>query len=289
MERATRDIVSRASYTEIAEGRGTPNGGGWLDATHLGKSFVESTFPGMTERTRNVGQALSEQPIEVSPTAHYHMGGVTIESDCRTNLSGLFAAGGAHGANRLGGNGVVDSTVLGKRAGLAMADAIDGREVPAIDHDQVEASIRRLTAPLDRTDGANVYDLRDELEEVMWENVGLVRTESDLEQGIERIEAIAGEVNEVSVRGSRRYNLEWQSFMDLENLIAIARLVAVSAFHRTESRGHISGRITRSGMTIRGLKTSMFSRTARQTGYGRNRLHSPIGSLLDRLARTPSD
>jgi succinate dehydrogenase / fumarate reductase flavoprotein subunit/fumarate reductase flavoprotein subunit len=241
MERATRDIVSIASYQEIMAGRGTPNGGVWLDATHLGTAVVEEKFPGMTERTRNVGQSLSEQRVEVSPTSHYHMGGVTIDSGCRSDVPGLFVAGedagGAHGANRLGGNGVVDSTVLGMRAGETVADYVEDRENPALDADQADRIVERVSAPLDRTEGTDVYELREELEDVMWEHVGVVRDGETLTRGIERIQRIREELSSVAVSGTRRYNLEWQQWMDVENLAVAAEMVARSARYRTESRG----------------------------------------------------
>ena len=241
MERATRDIVSIASYKEIMAGRGSPNGGVRLDATHLGQERVEELFPGMCERTRNVGMPLSETRVEVSPTAHYHMGGARIDSDCHTELPGLFVAGedagGAHGANRLGGNGVVDSTVLGKVAGEAVAEFIEGRSQLESDTEQVTESIERVTKPLTRDAGEDIYDLRDALEETMWECVGVVRTAEKLEEGIERIEAIRSRLDDVSVSGSRHYNLEWNEFIDVENLVAAAEMVARSALYREESRG----------------------------------------------------
>lgn len=241
MERATRDIVSIASYKEIMAGRGTQNGGVWLDATHLGEQVVEEKFPGMTERTRNVGQPLSETRVEVSPTAHYHMGGVVIDGNCRSDIPGMFVsgedAGGAHGANRLGGNGVVDSTVLGKCAGEAVAESLPNRDRMPIDDGQVASIIDRVSQPLERSDGRDVYDLRDELEETMWEYVGVVRDEETLEAGIERIGEIRAALSEVAVSGSRRYNLEWNEFMDVENLAIVAEMVARSARYRTESRG----------------------------------------------------
>jgi len=241
MERATRDIVSIASYKEIMEGRGSPNGGVWLDATHLGKKRVEELFPGMTDRTRNVGMPLSETRVEVSPTSHYHMGGARISADCHSDLKGLFVAGedagGAHGANRLGGNGVVDSTVLGKVAGEAVATFITDRGYESVDEPQIEQIIDRVTTPLDRDEGLDIYTLRDDLEQTMWEHVGIVRTEEKLKEGIERIEEIESRLTEVSVSGSRRYNLEWNEFMDVENLITAAKMVACSALYREESRG----------------------------------------------------
>ncbi|MFB6131082.1 MAG: FAD-binding protein [Salinigranum sp.] len=241
MERATRDIVSIASYKEISAGRGSDNGGVWLDATHLGTEFVEETFPGMTERTRNVGQPLSETRVEVSPTAHYHMGGVVIDPECHSDVPALFVAGedagGAHGANRLGGNGVVDSTVLGKCAGEAIAEFVEGRSPGRIDDEQVTAIVDRVTAPLDRPEGVDVYDLRERLERTMWECVGVVRTAEGLSEGLDRIDEIREALSDVAVSGSRRYNLEWNEFMDVENLATVAELVARSARFREESRG----------------------------------------------------
>src|SRR3954471_23601829 len=124
-ERSTRDRVSRAGYMEIAEGRGTENGGVWIDVSHLGAKFVEENFEGMRERCLRIGFDLARERVEVCPTAHFNMGGIRINRDCFTNLEGLFAAGedacGVHGANRLGGNGVAESTVFGARAGDAVA------------------------------------------------------------------------------------------------------------------------------------------------------------------------
>ncbi|WP_135303767.1 FAD-binding protein [Haloarcula amylovorans] len=241
MERSCRDVVSIASYKEIMAGRGTENGGVWLDATHLGADVVEEKFPGMTERTRNVGQDLSNTRVEVSPTSHYHMGGAVIDEQCHSDIPRLFVAGedagGAHGANRLGGNGVVDSTVLGKCAGEAMAEEFHDHEIGDISHSQVTGIIDRVTAPLEREEGEDIYDLREDLETTMWECVGVVREESDLKEGIDRIESYKERLERVSVEGSKRYNLTWNEVMDVRNLIVAAEMVARSALFREESRG----------------------------------------------------
>jgi succinate dehydrogenase / fumarate reductase flavoprotein subunit/fumarate reductase flavoprotein subunit len=117
MERSTRDLVSRASFLEVTEGRGTPNGGVWIDVSHLGAEVVERNFRGMVRRCRDFGRDLARGPVEVGPTTHFMMGGVVVDTACRTAIEGLFAAGedtgGVHGANRLGGNGVAESTVFG--------------------------------------------------------------------------------------------------------------------------------------------------------------------------------
>ncbi|MGH7661526.1 MAG: FAD-binding protein, partial [Vulcanimicrobiaceae bacterium] len=120
MERSTRDVVSRSSYIEIMEGRGSPGGGVYIDASHLGADFIAKTFPGMVRRCAEVGYDLTRGPVEVTPTAHFHMGGVAIDDRCNTAIPGLLVAGedagGVHGANRLGGNGVAESCVFGARA-----------------------------------------------------------------------------------------------------------------------------------------------------------------------------
>src|SRR5207244_3213880 len=136
MERSSRDLVARACFTAVQEGRGSPNGGVWIDVSHLGAKTVEANFRGMVKRCRDFGRDLAREPVEVGPTTHFMMGGVVIDSTCRTAIDGLFAAGedagGVHGANRLGGNGVAESTVFGGIAGDVMAEAVAGRPEPRV-------------------------------------------------------------------------------------------------------------------------------------------------------------
>src|SRR5438128_3800204 len=163
MERSTRDLVARACFTEVQEGRGSPNGGVWIDVSHLGAKTVEANFRGMVRRCRDFGRDLAREPVEVGPTAHFMMGGVVIDPSCRTSVEGLFAAGedtgGIHGANRLGGNGVADSTVFGGIAGDTMADWVVSRPLPRVSMEGLEAVTGRLVAPLDRGAGENLYHL----------------------------------------------------------------------------------------------------------------------------------
>jgi len=177
MERSTRDLVARAAFLEVAEGRGSPNGGVWIDVSHLGAEVVEKNFRGMVKRCRDFGRDLARGPVEVGPTTHFMMGGVVIDTACRTAIEGLFAAGedtgGVHGANRLGGNGVAESTVFGGIAGDVMAEAAAARPLPRITSASLEATARRLTAPLGRAATGDLYDLQRGLREVMWEKVGL--------------------------------------------------------------------------------------------------------------------
>src|SRR6185312_1853217 len=151
---STRDVVARSSYLEIMAGRGTPEGGVLVDISHLGAEEVERRFPGMVARTRLIGHDLARGPVPVSPTAHFHMGGAVIDVDCRTAIDGLLVAGedagGVHGANRLGGNGVAESTVFGARAGETAARLARERGHRAAEHAQVAASVGRAFGPMRR-------------------------------------------------------------------------------------------------------------------------------------------
>lgn len=240
LERSTRDLVSRAAFTEVQEGRGTPNGAVWIDVSHLGTKFVEENFRGMVKRCRDFGKDLAREPVEVGPTAHFMMGGVVIDPECRTALDGLFAAGedagGVHGANRLGGNGVADSTVFGGIAGDVMADWVAGHALPAISAARAEEAARRLTAPLAAA-GTPVYPLLARLRSLMWERVGLIRDGAGLESALAEIEEIEVRAAAIAVPGGPEYNLAWQDWLNLRSMTTAARLIARSALERTESRG----------------------------------------------------
>ncbi len=240
LERSTRDLVARASFLEVAEGRGTPNGGVWIDVSHLGAEVVERNFRGMVKRCRDFGRDLAREPVEVGPTTHFMMGGVVIDTACRTALEGLFAAGedtgGVHGANRLGGNGVAESTVFGGIAGDVMAGFVDGRPLPRIDTPALDDATRAATAPLGRG-GGDLYGLQRELRDVMWEKVGLVRDGRGLGEALEAIERLAERLDAVGVPGGRAFNLAWQDWLNVRSQATAARLIAASAQARRESRG----------------------------------------------------
>jgi len=241
LERSTRDLVARASFVEIEAGRGTPEGGVWLDVSHLGGELLERSFRGMVRRCRDFGLDLARQPVPVMPTAHFLMGGVVIDPDCRTALEGLFVAGedagGVHGANRLGGNGVADSTVFGGIAGDVMADWVVGRERPRVSLRTAEDAAAAVQRPLGQGARDEVAPLRRALRDVMWEQVGLVRTGAGLTQALGRIEDLAEHIDESGVPGGPAYNPAWQEWLDARNQVEAARLIARSALERRESRG----------------------------------------------------
>ncbi len=240
MERSTRDLVARASFLEVVEGRGTPNGGVWIDVSHLGAEVVERNFRGMVRRCRDFGRDLARGPVEVGPTTHFMMGGVVVDTACGTAIEGLFAAGedtgGVHGANRLGGNGVAESTVFGGIAGDVMADFVGGRPSPRAGDAAVADVVARITAPLGRR-GGDLYGLQRELREIMWERAGLVRDGAGLRAAAATVERLAAELSRIGVPGGAAFNLAWQDWINLTSQTTVAGLIAASALARTESRG----------------------------------------------------
>ena len=241
LERATRDVISRSSYLEIMAGRGTPGGGVFIDVSHLDHQFVANNFRGMVERCRDYGFDLVHDRVEVSPSAHYQMGGVKMDVDCRTSLECLFAAGedggGVHGANRLGGNGVADSIVYGARAGDSMAAFVGGRTLAQISDAQVKELAARWTAPLERTSGENVFQLREALDDLMWEKVGVVRNGRDLDSAASELQRLRERAATIAAPGGAASNPVWNEALNLDNLLINGEMVARSAAQRTESRG----------------------------------------------------
>ncbi|MQA07566.1 MAG: FAD-binding protein [Pseudonocardiaceae bacterium] len=241
MERSTRDVVARAGYSEIVAGRGTPDGGVLIDISHLGAEEVERRFPGMVQRTRQIGQDLARAPVRVSPTAHFHMGGVLIDADCRTALDGLLVAGedagGTHGANRLGGNGVAESTVFGARAGDTAAAIAPHRPLLEPEPAEVRASLERAYAPLGRDAGPWPFPLTTRLKELMWQCVGVVRDAEGLAEASKELDVLAEDVDRIAVPGPPEVNFGWQEAMDLANQVTVARTIAHAAAWRTETRG----------------------------------------------------
>lgn len=241
MERATRDVISRAGYLEIMAGRGTTHNGVLIDATPLGEEFLARNFPGMVERCRDYGFDLIHSRVEVSPSAHYHMGGIRIDPNGWSNLEGLFAAGedsgGVHGGNRLGGNGVADSIVFGARAGDAMADYAAGREWPTLSTAQIRGLAEKWLRPFNGCGDENPFQLREELENLMWEKAGVVRNGKDLATAVAELGRLHERLCRVRVSGDPAFNAPWNEAINTMNLTFVAEMLAGSALLRTESRG----------------------------------------------------
>jgi fumarate reductase flavoprotein subunit len=244
-ERATRDIVSRAIDAQMRAGRTTPHGGVWLSMAHLGADNVRRKFKGMVERCADCGFDLAGGRVEVVPTAHYMMGGVEFASDCTTALPGLFVAGedsgGVHGANRLGGNGVANSTVFGAIAGDTMAAWI-ARAGAFRDADTgaIQAALDRVEAPFGRGANNDLEAIRERLFAVMWDEAGIVRDQAGLERAASALAALSGDLGAYALPAAARdraFNLSWHDWLNLTNLVDASRAIVAAAAARRESRG----------------------------------------------------
>ena len=239
MERSTRDRVSRSSFMELRAGRGTPQGGVFLDVRHLGKEFLLKSSPGMYKRCLSVGYDMAKEPIQVTPTAHFQMGGLRIDADCRTSIRGLYAAGedagGVHGANRLGGNGVVESIVFGAVAGASMVRDLGPAVRPESLDVEAELAIASRLEP--RAGAANPFALRRELGSLAWDKLGIIRSAESLAAASRELDHIEGRLRGVGVPADLAEDEAVQERMNLENLLLVARLIGTAAAMRDESRG----------------------------------------------------
>jgi fumarate reductase (CoM/CoB) subunit A len=239
MELSTRDVVARAIATEIREGRGTKNGGVYLDVTHLPRSQIETRLPVMLEQFLKFGVDIRDEPMEVAPTAHHIMGGLRINRYGETTMPGLYAcgevAGGVHGANRLGGNALADTQVFGKRAGEAAGKAREQKKrADSVGIDAVNENLQTLF----RGDVQPTTVIRS-LQTAMWEGAGIFRNAVDLEKTL----GIISHLSTLKLRASSPENLAECCIAG--NMLTTARLVVKGALIRKESRGaHVRRDIT---------------------------------------------
>jgi len=260
-ERATRDVVSRSMFEEIRKGNTTPHGGLYISMAHLGPERVAREFKGMVERCADCGFDLAGGLVEVVPTAHYMMGGVEFRADCSTGLSGLFVAGedagGVHGANRLGGNGVANSTVFGAVAGDVMAGWIRSRGFEAPDRGAIDAAVAVCEAPFRKTASRSLEPVREKLYDVMWERVGIIRDGPGLETARRELESLETELDASGLGDhNRAFNLSWHDWMNLKSLVSVSRAITAAANAREDSRGaHFRTEHPESGP----LETSQFT------------------------------
>jgi succinate dehydrogenase / fumarate reductase flavoprotein subunit len=245
MELSTRDVVARANYTEVQEGRGSEHGGVYLDITHLGYEGIMKKLPTMYEQFKNLADIdISREPMEVFPTVHYTMGGIKVDPEtCATNVPGLYAAGevagGLHGANRLGGNSLSDLLVFGRRAGEGAA-AFVGESVHSadIEGDAVRTEIGRVLEPLEKGgEGESPYLMQQELQVAMMEHANLMRDGDSLKEGLGKILALKDRLPNVRVGGSRLFNPGWHTAQDIRYLIQISEIILRTALERKERRG----------------------------------------------------
>jgi fumarate reductase flavoprotein subunit len=277
LERATRDVVSRAIYAEMRAGRTTRHGGVHIGMAHLGPDRIRRQFKGMVERCADCGFDLAGGLVEVVPTAHYVMGGVVCDVEMATEMEGLFVAGedagGVHGANRLGGNGVANSTVFGGIAGEVMAERVRrGLDFRAPDEDVLGDEAARAEAPFAKPAG-NLQELREKLLDAMWHNAGVIRDAAGLGRAIAEIDVIEADLLATGIGATgRAFNMTWHDWLNLRSLVETSRVIAQSALRRENSRGaHWREDFPEPGE----LATSTFT-VARQAADGLEITHEPV-------------
>ena len=242
MELSTRDRVAIANYTEIIEGRGTPNGGVYLDISHKDKDFIMKKIPSIYRQFLDTQMLdISKEPMEVAPTAHYSMGGIVVSSkEHRTSIEGLYAAGevagGLHGANRLGGNSLAEILIFGKKAGISSVDYSK----------QLKAQIRSAICIKNAHENINKYlkpgkklakPIQHYLSNVMWEHCGVVKDKNLLESGLKKVNEIKGMIKDIDVRIDHLNCDDLTQVFDLESSVISAEATLLSALNRKESRG----------------------------------------------------
>lgn len=241
-ERATRDIVSRAIFSEMQAGRTTADGGVYIEMKHLGPDNVRRQFQGMVKRCADCGFDLAGDRVQVVPTAHYMMGGIEFEIDTRAALTGLYVAGedagGVHGANRLGGNGVANSTVFGGIAGdVAGRDILRQRAMADPDPDQLDAALDAALHPFHQPEG-DLNAIRTALSDVMWEKVGIIRDVDNLQTAIETLDTLSQSLHATGLADRQRaFNMTWHDWLNLDSQILTSQAIARAALERKNSRG----------------------------------------------------
>jgi succinate dehydrogenase / fumarate reductase flavoprotein subunit len=240
-----RDEVARAINSEVKAGRGTPHGGVYLDiASRRSPEYIRKRLPSMYHQFKELAEVdITAEAMEVGPTCHYVMGGVEVDPDTEAaRVPGLFAAGevagGMHGSNRLGGNSLSDLLVFGRRAGLAAAEHATAQPTRvALPDDALADAARAALAPFEREGGENPYTVQHDLQQTMHDLVGIIRTEPEMQQALERIAALKERVAHLSVEGHRQYNPGWHLALDLPHMLLVSECIAKAALERQESRG----------------------------------------------------
>jgi succinate dehydrogenase flavoprotein subunit len=249
-ELLTRDHVARCIIREVREGRGSPHGGVYLDISWIrqklpnAEEHIKKKLPSMYHQFKELADIdINKEPMEIGPTTHYIMGGISVDGDSQmSTVPGLFAAGecaaGLHGANRLGGNSLSDLLVFGKRAGEYAAKFARENGAANVDTAVVEATTKAALAPFERSASAEgPYKVQHDLQDMMQDLVGIVRKEADMKRALEGIAQLRQRAAQVGVPGNREYNPGWHTAMDLPNLLVCSEAVTRAAIERKESRG----------------------------------------------------
>ena len=244
-ELLTRDVVARAINTEVKAGRGSEHGGAYLDiATQRNSEDIKKKLPSMYHQFKVLAELdITKQPMEVGPTCHYFMGGIKVDAETSmTTVEGLFAcgeaAGGMHGANRLGGNSLSDLLVFGNLSGKKAVEYSKGlKSYPKINDEDIKHIIKKATSILNREKGNNPYIIHEDLQKNMQYNVGIIRTKKEITDGINTIDDLKSQFENVKAPGSSQFNPGWHEALALRNLLISSEAVSKSALLREESRG----------------------------------------------------
>jgi succinate dehydrogenase / fumarate reductase flavoprotein subunit len=240
-----RDEVARAINTEVKAGRGTPHGGVYLDiASRRSAEIIRRRLPSMYHQFMELaGVDITREMMEIGPTCHYIMGGVKVDAESQaTAVAGLFAAGevagGMHGANRLGGNSLSDLVVFGRRAGIGACEyASSTTSTSGFNLNEVDAAVKEALAPFERESGENPYDIQRDLQEMMQQKVGIIRTASEIDEALVSLKEFQERVTNIKVKGGRAYNPGWNLATDLPSMLTVSQCTALGARERKESRG----------------------------------------------------
>jgi succinate dehydrogenase / fumarate reductase flavoprotein subunit len=241
LELSTRDVVARAIYTEVKEGRGTTRGGVLLDVSHLPPATVRKKLPGMYDQFLELaGVDITRAPMEVGPTCHYFMGGIRVDPETgASTVPGLYScgecSGGMNGANRLGGNSLSDLLVFGRRAGEGAARFAGSVRAGDVDAAQVAEAAAEMTNFLGH--GDDPYEAEAELQATMQERVGIFRDEEGLVAAVSELGRLRERAARVRASGGRAFNPAWNLCRDLQSLLTCCEAVARGALMRAESRG----------------------------------------------------
>ncbi len=243
-ELLTRDVVAKAIMKEVKEGRGSPHGGAFLDiANRREPDYIKKKLPSMYHQFKELGDLdITEEPMEVGPTTHYMMGGISVDAETgASSLKGMYAAGeaaaGLHGANRLGGNSLSDLLVFGNISGRSAANFALKNEEIAFNKNKLKEAVKETLEPFSKEKTENPYHLHQELQDIMEMHAGIVREEESLNEGIEKLKELSKRVENAKATGDRAYNPSWHLCLDMKNMIITSLAVAEAARERRESRG----------------------------------------------------
>ncbi len=236
----TRDVGSYAILKEVEAGRGSPHGGVYLSFQHCSTAALRDAFGPVVDRLAANGIDLTKMPIEVAPIAHYHMGGIATDAQMQTDVPGLFAAGeavgGANGANRLSGNAITEALVFGRRAGHSAADYAKQMNVLP-DHTDNARAVLDLLATKVLGRGLNTAEMVQTLQDTMQDNVGALRSEAKLKHALSQIDRLFRDLGDLPPGDGEGFDMRRIDWLDLRNMLLVARVVAEAAIARTETRG----------------------------------------------------